>query len=310
MLILVVCAASGKTDELVAVTPPPQAATVGYNTRTFACTFSARTVDLGNSQRPGFDWYPWHFFGQPSPASGSVVVNADGSVLIGALGLVSSLATAAGTRTDLHWTGVAFGGGAYFEATLKFDPANTAKGTSRAWPAFWSMSIEHLASLDGEQWPNQRPGYTHFIEPDVFEYDVWRFRPSHYYGGAVHESYGIYRTTCAPEDFCSVSNRNFTIAAPPDTDFKAYHKYGFLWVPATESTRGLAKYYFDGVATDDEVEWDLYTNQAPPPGRAPWTFGIIDQQHLVLIIGTGAKQPMEVESVSVWQSSSANNLRQ
>jgi hypothetical protein len=301
---------SGATAADLSTVVPPQAAAVGYITKTFSGTFSKQTVDLDNTEQPGFDWYPWHFFGQALPRTKSVAINADGSIVIGAAGPASSFATAAPTRTSSHWVGVAFGGGAYLEATLKFDPENTAKGKPKDWPAFWSMSIEHLANLDGQQWPGQPPGYVHFIEPDFFEYDVWGFRPRSYYGGAIHESYGIYGTTCAPENFCSVSNRRFTIEAPPETDYRNFHKFGFLWVPATPSTQGYAQYYFDGVATSDRVMWERYTNQPPPPGRALWTFGIIDQQHLVIILGTGAQQPMTVASVSVWQSSAAQNLRQ
>jgi len=288
---------------------PPQAAAAGYNTKTFTSTFSKQALDLDNTEQPGFDWYPWHFFGQALPEAKSVALNADGSIVIGAAGLFSSFATAAPTRTASRWVGLAFGGGAYFEATLKFDPENTAKGKPNDWPAFWSMSIEHLADLNGQQWPGQPAAYVHFIEPDFFEYDVWSFRPRNYYGGAIHESYGIYRTTCAPENFCSVSNPRFTIAAPPETDYRKFHKFGFLWVPATASTQGYAQYYFDGVATSDRVMWDRYTDQAPPAGRAPWTFGIIDQQHLVIILETGAQQPMTVASVAVWQSSAVQNLR-
>ena len=40
----------------------------------------------------------------------------------------------------------------------------------------------------------------------------------------------------------------------------------------------------------------------------PWTFGILDQQHVVLILGTGPGEPMTIESVNVWQASAANNL--
>jgi hypothetical protein len=289
---------------------PAQAAAVGYLTRTFSGTFSQRTVDLENTERPGFDWYPWHFFGEHAPARESVALNADGSIVIGAGDLGSNIATAAPTRTPAQWVGVAFGGGAYFEATLKFDPEKTAQGKPQAWPSFWAMAIEHLVALDGQQWPGQSRGYVHFIEPDFFEYDVWGFRPRHYYGGAIHEWYGIFHRTCARDNFCSVSNARFTIEAPPETDYREFHKFGFLWVPATLSRQGYAQYYFDDMATSDRVTWERYTNQPPPPGRAPWTFGIIDQQHLVVILDTGAKQPMTVASVSVWQSSTSNNLTQ
>jgi hypothetical protein len=214
--------------------------------------------------------------------------------------------------------GLAFGGGAYFEAILQFDPAKTAQGKPKAWPSFWSLSIEHAAGLSGEQWPGQQTGYVHFIEPDFFEYDVWSFAPRSYYGGAIHDWYGIFRATCPGKAFCGVTNAggggtaftNFKIQTTTATDFTKPHKFGLLWVPATPTTKGYAEYYFDGKATADRVTWDIYANQPPPPGLAPWTFGIVDRQHLVLIISTGINQPLTVASVSVWQSSVNKNLRQ
>jgi hypothetical protein len=158
----------------------------------------------------------------------------------------------------------------------------------------------------------------HFIEPDFFEYDLWTFAPRHLYGGAMHDWYGIYNVTCPGKGFCGVSNAsrggsafsNFKVKAPVETDYTGYHKFGFLWVPATPTTQGYGQYFFDGVATEDRVTWDLYTNQPPPPGQTPWTFGIIDQQHLAVMVGTGADMPAMVASVYVWQASTAKNLKQ
>jgi len=297
---------------------PSQAAAVGYVIKTYSGLFSKETVDLDNTGRPNFDWYPWHFFGQKPPARESALIKAEGNIVLGTDSLDSSFASAAPAHTASRWVGVAFGGGGYFEATLKFDPEKTAKGKPRTWPAFWSLAIEHAASLQGEQWPGQPSGYMHFIEPDFFEYDVWGFSPRHYYGGAIHDWYGIYKKTCPGKGFCGVSNAtgdgtnfsNFKVKTPAETDYTKFHKFGFLWVPAKPASQGYAQYYFDGRATEDRITWEQYTNQAPPPGRAPWTFGVIDRQHLVLIIGTGVDQPMTVASLSVWQSSSENNLKQ
>ena len=38
------------------------------------------------------------------------------------------------------------------------------------------------------------------------------------------------------------------------------------------------------------------------PSHVPWTFGVMDRQHLVLILSTSATAPMVVDWVRVWQS--------
>ena len=103
---------------------------------------------------------------------------------------------------------------------------------------------------------------------------------------------------------------NFQVQTPADTDFTQYHRFGYLWVPATASSDGSAQYDSDGQATNDKITWSQYQDQPPPPGGAPWTFGILDRDHLGLDLGTSASMPMAVLSVDVWQASEAANLRQ
>jgi len=307
---------------LSAADPPPPAVAAGYKLNTFSSQFGKAAVDLSSEETPGFQWYPFHFFHQPLHDPAGLVVNADGSVTLGANTAPGprskiSIATAAPSRGPSHWTGVAFGGGAYFEAVLKFDPRDVIKAAGKSqWPGFWSMAIEHLAELDSEQWKGQAKGYSHFIEPDFFEYDVWK-SDREAYGGAMHDWYGVYKVTC-PDRFCDVNNAgggrtnfsNFVIRTPAGTDFTRYHKYGFLWVPATDASPGYAEYYFDDKKTNDKVTWTKFRNEAPVPGTAPWTFGVIDQQHLALLLDSGPGQPMTVSSVNVWQASPAGNLKQ
>src|SRR5262249_36182692 len=127
-----------------------------------------------------------------------------------------------------------------------------------------------------------------------------------YFGGAIHDWFGVfsdgYNVVTLPH---SVVVRK----VPLKTDFTQYHRYGFLWVPATASKNGYAEHYFDDQKIGWAVAWSQYTNQAPPP-RPPWTFGVIDNNHLVLILGTGIGEPMTVKSVNVWQASDINNMKQ
>jgi hypothetical protein len=308
---------------LLAADPPPPAAAAGFKLNTFSSRFNNAAVDLASKETPGIQWYPFHFFHSPLPDSASLVVNPDGSVTLGTNTVPGpaskiSIATAAPSNGPSRWTGQVFGGGAYFEAALKFDPRDVIQAEMKSqWPAFWSMAIEHLAELAAEQWKGQAKGYNHFIELDFFEYDVWKSSPQGAYGGAVHDWYGVYKVTC-PGQFCKVNNAggggtnfdNFKILASAGTDFRQYHKFGVLWVPATDTSQGYAEYYFDDKKTADKVTWTKFRGEPPPPGAAPWTFGVIDQQHLAVILDSGPGQPMTVKSVNVWQSSPAGNLRQ
>jgi hypothetical protein len=295
---------------------PSQAIAAGYGIDTYDSEFDIPSVDLSDTKQPGFQWYLAQFFGKKSTSAKSIVVNRDGSLTLSGDEKSISIGTAGPAPSSPNWVGLAFGGGAYFEATIRFDPANTLSAKPKQWPAFWSMAIEHLAPLGAEQWVGQASAYTHFIEPDFFEYDSATNLEPNQYGGAIHEWYGVNGKSCPGNAFCQVLNArggsslysNFRIRVPANVNFRTYHKFGFLWVPARAGSAGYAQYYFDNIATTDRVEWREYSDQPPPPGNAPWTFGIIDRQHLVLMLSTGAGQPMTVRSVRVFQKSKAANL--
>jgi hypothetical protein len=177
-----------------------------------------------------------------------------------------------------------------------------------AWPAWWTMSIEHLVGTSGQQWTGQASGYSHFIEPDIMEADTLTF--AHSYGGDTHDWYGVWNSAACP-NYCGADLPFTTVlrTVPATTNFNTYHRYGLLWIPATATTKGSLTYYFDGVQVGPTTSYSQFTTQAPvPTSSTPWTFGIIDKHHLVLILGTGASTPMKVQSVVVWQASAANNM--
>lgn len=285
---------------------PSQVMALGYTVKTFSSNFALNNVDLKSTGASGFYWYPWQFFGhRATNVSSTIQVNRDASItLLGDKSSYSgSIATAVPNNSTNKFSGVAFGGGGYFEAILKFKSNGLDK---KNWPAFWSMAIEHMASLSSAQWPGQPKGYEHFIEADFFEYDVGG---GNFFGGAMHDWYGIWNKTC-PDGYCKASLPYSIVKrqVPKSTDFNQYHRYGFLWVPATDKSVGYAEYYFDGQKVGERTSWSKYINQSPPPGSKPWTFGIIDNNHLVIVLGTGFKQPMTVKSVRVWQASTKQNL--
>jgi hypothetical protein len=61
-------------------------------------------------------------------------------------------------------------------------------------------------------------------------------------------------------------------------------------------------YEYSGAILDWYGAWGSSASETPPPRKTPWTFGVLDQQHLTFIMNTGANQPMTVKSVVVWQA--------
>jgi hypothetical protein len=294
---------------------PPQAQAVGYKLNTFSSTFR-EDLDLRDSRSRGYSWYLAKWFGWPSAQASTLKANGDGTLTLNTSDGKANYTMGSAAQSRLaypnDWVGTAFGGGGYFEAELKFYPEKATSAGAIGFPAWWLDSLECLRADQGKaQWKGQPPGYQHCVEVDVFEYNQWKNPIS--YSGAIHEWYGINNVTCLK--VCQVNNcskrtrfNNFIIETPGNTDFHEYHRYGLLWVPATKKSQGYAEYYFDGKPTGDKVTWNQYNDESPPPGFAPWTFGVLDRQHLVLILGTGTNQPVTVKTVNVWQKSEMQNL--
>jgi hypothetical protein len=321
---------------------PAAAAAVGYNTLTF------------NSTVLGKGWFPFEFFGSKQPA-GSAVQNPDGSIFLSGKSGTSfggTLSSALATSAAPYFTGVAFGGGGYFEATLSF----TGQGNgpyANGGPAFWAEDIEHM-SADSNinpqhvQWPgSDRPWsssttyaidaivshggyywisavngnvgntpkngssqwqpYQSWIEVDFMEYDAGKYL---YQNGIGHWATFPGGSFSTSNPYQGARNCRGCVAVPTGTDFSKPHRYGCLWVPATPTTRGYLKFYFDGVQTASPTfYWNYYDPASPPPPvNGSTAMSVMDQRHLALILGTGTDQPMTVQSVSAWQGSSANNL--
>lgn len=293
-----------------AASPPSAVTAAGYTTETFATVsnFTPQTVDMNLTDAPGYQWYFFNFFGQAA-TSALTTLNADGSVTTAAFTNNSNatMSSAAQISAAPYFRGTAFGGGGYFEATLSFDAA--AVNTSTGWPSWWTMSLEHLSGLSTQQWKGQASGYDHFIEPDIFEADLGSGYPNAY-GGNVHDWYGAWNSKACPS-YCNVQLPFSTVVrtVPSTTNFSSYHRYGLLWIPATASKKGSLTYYFDGVQVGPSTTYSQFSTQKPVPSSStPWTFGVVDQQHLVLILGAGASTPMQVQSVTVWQASTKSNM--
>ena len=80
-------------------------------------------------------------------------------------------------------------------------------------------------------------------------------------------------------------------------------------MPATATTQGYAKWYFDDVQVGNTITWNQYNPATPPsPVNGSSAYSVMDARHLYLILGSGPSNPMTVYNVQVWQKSTANDI--
>jgi hypothetical protein len=303
------CSASGAC---FAAALPSAAAAAGYSVKTF-----------GSSVALGTNWFDWGFYGVGPQPVGATRVNRDGSVLLTGIennGSGATIATAHPAKNSVHWSGAAFGGGAYFEATLSF----TGQGSGpypNGGPAFWMLDIEHLSQGPYNiNWPGAANGCIHFFEVDAMEYDTGR---TYGYQNGIATWYGSANKACASG---ATSNPNSQIRGvaggvlvPTGTNFAQPHRYGLLWVPAIGSgvdtkKQGYLQFFFDDRQVGSTFSWNYYDESkaalypAVPPVNGSSAMSGMDWRHMTLILGTGRAQPMTVYAVSVWQNPKAKNL--
>jgi hypothetical protein len=278
----------------------------GYTTRTFHDTF-ANLDNWSNKRAFGND--DSDLTGVTTGAAGLVFTT---SATVKQYAICTAAIDSSGSPTTFD-SGVAFGGGGLFVASIRHDPHDTDSAAKRTngWPSFWAMSIEHLLQPDGdEQWDGQAEGYNNFAEIDFFESLNAIGYPSYTANGrSWYGELGSYQAVDSEGSWFY----------PPNTDFTEFHEYAGLWIPATATTQGYFEFFFDGEKCGSQVSnqathpfyWDQWAGtETPPPVLGESAFAKMDEQHLALILGTGSGIQMEVEYVSVWQADDSNNLEQ
>ncbi|WP_428488741.1 hypothetical protein [Rhodopila sp.] len=250
---------------------PAVAAAVGYDTETF-----------GPAVTVGGNWQKFNFFGV-DPGSIPVTQNADGSVTIspGGDGYGAQLSTASVGTTPTNWTGEAFGGGAYFQATMSFNgPAS-----------FWANDVENMAtgSTTGQ------PTTPSWIEADIAEFDS-----TGVYGFALHN----WTSTANGGQGISTLNSGSPVF-PAGANYTVPNTYGLLWIPATATTQGYVKWYFNGQQIGNTIYWNQF-NPNEPASANPYS--VMDSRHMALILGAGSSTPNTVYNVEVWQASAAHDI--
>ncbi len=306
-------------------TPPAPAAAVGYNALTFG-----PAIQLGLATNPttgfpvmtgGVNWVPFAFYGNSWKSVGAVQ-NSDGSVTLDGTGEGYGNGLASATPpSGGSFAGQTFGKGGYFEATMK----------STGPYSFWANDFESMGyssnggDLTERQWPGQAAGFGDWIEADMAEFDS-----TGVYGGAMHNWYD--------DNSCSGNSFSTNSLSPPGTvacgvntlnsgssfnqlptnccagaDFTAYHQFGFLWVPATSTTQGFAKWFFDRQQVGNTITWNQYNPAlAPPPvdlgTGGSSAYSILDVRHLALILGGNSGATNTISAVQVWQTDGSGDL--
>ena len=298
------------TNMIARAAIPAPAKAVGFRNLTFSSHFSKGSIGVTKPFEAGKKWYIWSFFGQhANPAT--LHFNLDHTLTLegGPTGPNGQIATAAPSNNVKGYVGEAFGGGAYIEATLAFQPENEVRQHFRGHPSFWSMALEHLvdSKLHADALTDLHK-FKNFVEVDIFEYDLLQYlHVTNVYGGTAHDWYGNWKKSCE-RGFCSFNDLNISRWIPADTKLTNFHQYAVLWYPATATSQGYLQYYFDGKPVGNRVHWKKCGKNTSPKMAGYSPFCVLDSQHLVLILGTGRGEPMIIRDARVYQSSSARDV--
>lgn len=145
--------------------------------------------------------------------------------------------------------------------------------------------------------------FGNWVEMDILEYDAG---VTNKFGTATHNWYGaIGYGTKTDVNWGSP----FTLL--PTVSFSNVNKTGWLWVPATSTSQGFSKLFYNGVQVGNTIVWNLYDSTIAPPPVAGTTAGsIIDTRHMAFIFNSGSGYSVTINSFTVWQATAANNLIQ
>lgn len=275
-------------DVGMASNAPAPALSVGYTTENFNSTTWGTTIGTLQS---------WNFFGNTVPARG-IVQNGNGSLTLtgnsgNPYGVTVSTA-AYNAANPQHWQGIAFGGGAYIQVTFSY--AGTQSGDQMA---MWLLDI-----LSTSGYTPEVQGYSG-IEIDGPEFDVPGSTAK--YGISCHNYYynkGA-KGTANPGVLTS-KNSPITIGSG---SLSGSNTYGTLWVPATPSTQGYLKWFFNNQQVGPTVSWNQYNGGQGFPPTGSNVCNVLDNLRIIPMIGTSnTLTPMTITSVQVWQGSGANNV--
>jgi hypothetical protein len=263
---------------------PAVAAAVGYDTETFGPAINVGTTANPTTSYPEItgdvNMVPYTFTGTSWKNIGET--NSNGAATLNGTGEAfgNGLATAEVTPAGQTLQGVAFGGGGYFQVTM------AGNGPM----SFWMNDAETMNGVSNGTGTDSADSW---IEADIAEFDS----PGAY-GFTIHNWYG-------PVGSGDVINANENGASPAGANYSEPNTYGMLWVPATATMQGYAKFYFNGVQVGNTINWNQYV---PGESAAQNPFAVMDELHMVPILGAGSGSTVTFSNLEVWQASASNDI--
>jgi hypothetical protein len=261
------------------------------------------SIDTNNTLQPGFNWYLARPYRWPATQASELLVNPTarepgGSLTINPATNVAAwqLATAAvtpgGSVVGTTWGP---GRGWYLEVSILFDDVLARAHGS---PAVWMEAVEHMTGRD--QWEGQ-PGYQHFTEIDIFEYNTYGFMGNGSFGSYRHDWYG----TKAPYLEAGYTGYMAIVPSPPPV-WTSWHKISALYIPGGSIQmwfNDVPYQYTNGLGTVVPFTWTGGGNGKPPiaiaPGN-PSAYSEIDHNNFVIVLGACVGCPLQVGYVKMW----------
>ena len=266
---------------------PAEAAAVGYDTETFGPAINVGTTPNPTTSYPQFingaNVVPYQFTGTSWTNIGET--NSNGSVTLNGTGEAfgNGLATASVTAPGQTLNGIAFGGGGYFQVTM------SGNGPM----SFWMNDAETMNGVSNGTGADPQDSW---MEADIAEFDT-----TGVYGFALHNWYGA----VGSGNEVNTGAISGSPVSPPGANYSQPNTYGLLWVPATATTQGYAKFYFNGTQVGNTITWNQYV---PGQSAADNPYAVMDELHMVPILGAGSGSTVTFSNLEVWQASASNDI--
>lgn len=272
------------------------------------------TVDMQDTRAPGFNWYRYNASSGTSTPASSLSTVEDGAVSALRFSTAGGGLSGATRSTQYGPVGRSFSamGGkcTYIEGRVAMGLVPT---TATVWPAFWALATKHMQNVLMPWEGDSNTDYEHYIEIDIMELAT---RYSYNARSTLIDWYGDYSTAttdCAMTHYCKTQDSQGlgpNVAGTYDSTEAApvFHRYSALWIPSVAQTgqatysQGAMHWYIDGAEMGTAPTWVGPTSTTTFVPTTPWTYGIIDEVDVSLIMDTGAGAFMDLDYAAVWQT--------